>query len=251
MMLHYVEYDNGNPEWVVCLHAICTGHFIFKGQLACLSEKFNVLLIDLPAHYGSGDVEVDYADPFRHTTRLVLEVLDAVGIKKAHFVGISLGSIVAHTIMMHHPERVNRVVLGGAVIRFPTISNRILAATLFLFPVLSHRFVFLSLMYYMMPKRHHLSVNRQIWEGGRNIKRKAFIGWVRALHTLDRVLPLEALDQLEIPRLFISGEEDHSILPGLLPYTDVSIIPGCGHMVNMEQADLFNQKMMPFLMEEV
>lgn len=44
-------------------------------------------------------------------------LLDAVGIKRAHFLGMSLGSYVALTIAAKYPERVNGLVLASSAAR--------------------------------------------------------------------------------------------------------------------------------------
>jgi 3-oxoadipate enol-lactonase len=42
-----------------------------------------------------------------------MAVLDAAGVQKAHVYGISLGGMVAQTIALRHPDRVDRLVLGA------------------------------------------------------------------------------------------------------------------------------------------
>lgn len=48
-----------------------------------------------------------------------LDLMDALGIEKAHLVGGSLGACVAEVIAAEHPDRVNRLVLHGAASRYP------------------------------------------------------------------------------------------------------------------------------------
>jgi pimeloyl-ACP methyl ester carboxylesterase len=55
----------------------------------------------------------------------VIEVLDHLGIRAAHFVGISLGCLIIRTIAEIAPDRVRSMVLGGAVVRL-NVRSRIL-----------------------------------------------------------------------------------------------------------------------------
>ena len=78
--------------------------------LALLQERFSVVAFD---HRGVGWSErvtepftiVDLADD-------AARVLDAVGLERAHVMGISMGGMVAQELALGHRERVDRLVLG-------------------------------------------------------------------------------------------------------------------------------------------
>lgn len=57
--------------------------------------------------------DVDYS--LRTWTAHAVGVLDALGIERAHVVGNSFGGSLALSLAIHHPERVDRLVLMGAV----------------------------------------------------------------------------------------------------------------------------------------
>src|SRR5690606_15544647 len=97
-------------------------------QLRAYSEQFNVLLVDLRGHgesapTASGREGDRYT--FESVSRDVIEVLDHVGIERAHFVGISLGCLIIRTIAELAPERVHSMVLGGAIARL-NVRSRLL-----------------------------------------------------------------------------------------------------------------------------
>jgi len=82
--------------------------------IPALAERFQVIAPDI---VGFGfterppDVTYDLATWTAHT----VGVLDALGIERAHVVGNSFGGSMALSLAIHHPERVNRLVLMGAV----------------------------------------------------------------------------------------------------------------------------------------
>src|SRR5690606_40220958 len=47
----------------------------------------------------------------------VYEVLVHLQIQKSHFIGISLGSIVIRQLAEMHPDRVQTMILGGAILK--------------------------------------------------------------------------------------------------------------------------------------
>jgi pimeloyl-ACP methyl ester carboxylesterase len=67
--------------------------------------------------------------------------------------------------------------------------------------------------------------------------------------------PLELLEQLTMPALVVAGDED---VPGFLAMSDVLarrlpaaervLVPGAGHMVNMEQPARVNELLVRFLL---
>jgi pimeloyl-ACP methyl ester carboxylesterase len=42
----------------------------------------------------------------------VIGLMDHLGIKKAHILGISMGGMIAQQIAIHYPERINKLILG-------------------------------------------------------------------------------------------------------------------------------------------
>ena len=70
------------------------------------SAGYRTMCWDAP---GYGD-SADPADPINHAT-VALEVLDELGVEKAHLVGTSWGGVIAAILAAGHPERVLSVVL--------------------------------------------------------------------------------------------------------------------------------------------
>ncbi|MCV5389468.1 alpha/beta hydrolase, partial [Escherichia coli] len=60
---------------------------------------------------------------FTEVTQDILKVLDHLKIQSAHFVGMSLGTIIVRNLAELSSERVRSMVLGGAVTRLNTRSQ--------------------------------------------------------------------------------------------------------------------------------
>jgi 3-oxoadipate enol-lactonase len=82
-----------------------------------LSASFQVITFD---NRGIGDSDTP-PGPYDTTTMAAdaVEVLDAVGVERAHVMGASLGGMIAQMVALEHPSRVDRLVLacttpGGA-----------------------------------------------------------------------------------------------------------------------------------------
>ena len=77
--------------------------------LAALASHFHVIIFD---HRGTG-YSAASDDPFsiRLFASDTLALMDALGISRAHILGLSMGASVAQELVLAHPERVDRLIL--------------------------------------------------------------------------------------------------------------------------------------------
>jgi pimeloyl-ACP methyl ester carboxylesterase len=116
--IHYMEAGEGVP--VVLLHgytSCCDAGWFANGVAKELSRTHRVIGIDARGH---GRSEKPH-DPDKYDgdrmPKDVIEVLDHLGVKKAHFHGYSMGGgIVAH-LMARHPDRFISASFGGSGVR--------------------------------------------------------------------------------------------------------------------------------------
>jgi 3-oxoadipate enol-lactonase len=94
---------------LVLSNSIATTLHMWDGQVPELAEHFRVLRYDARGHGGSGVPAGAYSID-RHG-RDVIELLDALQIGRAHFLGLSFGGVIGQWLGIHAPERVDRLVL--------------------------------------------------------------------------------------------------------------------------------------------
>ncbi|GAA4494333.1 hypothetical protein GCM10023191_033360 [Actinoallomurus oryzae] len=87
---------------------------LWEPQLAALTEAWRVLRYDLPGHGGSGVIHGTIGDFATAVTGL----LDALGLEKVAYGGVSLGGAVGTTLAVEHPERITSLVLCCTSARF-------------------------------------------------------------------------------------------------------------------------------------
>jgi pimeloyl-ACP methyl ester carboxylesterase len=102
----FVSAGQGEP--VVLLHGLGANKGSFLPTIAGLAASFEVIAVDLP---GFGDtfkpLDAPYHPPF--FAAALLELLDALGIERAHLVGNSMGGRIALEMGLRHPGRVGRL----------------------------------------------------------------------------------------------------------------------------------------------
>lgn len=106
--------SSGSPDkpLLLLLHGTGGHAEAYSRNFAAHGEHFWTVAIDLIGHGWSDKPDGDYevADYGAH----VLAVMDALGRAHAHISGESLGGWVAAWLAVHHPDRVDRLVLNTA-----------------------------------------------------------------------------------------------------------------------------------------
>jgi pimeloyl-ACP methyl ester carboxylesterase len=105
--------DRGHGDAVVFLHAFPLQAAMWDYQVEALESTHRCVAIDMPGFGPSPEPEDPDTVTMQRWAGVVVEVLDALGIDKATFVGSSLGGYLIMALLRHHPERVGQIVLMG------------------------------------------------------------------------------------------------------------------------------------------
>lgn len=114
LKIHYHEFGSGYP--LICIHGAgpgATGWSNFKGNVGDLSKHFRTLLIDMP-QYGKSDKPVIKVSRQSYLATSIRDFMDSLGIKKAHFIGNSMGGQAGLKLAIDCPEKVDRLVIIGS-----------------------------------------------------------------------------------------------------------------------------------------
>ena len=255
LLLHYKIYSQNKEQWVVLVHGAGGSSTIWYRQIRAYRKHFNVLIVDLRGH---GNCTISNS-PNQYTLDLVskdiIEVLDEVGIEKAHFVGISLGTILIRHIVETHPTSFLSMILAGAVIRFtPRLKFLIGFANTFKKMV---PFIWLYKMFawILMPRKTHEDSRNMFVQEAKKIKQREFLRWLSMTGSMAQILIKFNEKELNIPCLYIMGEEDFVFLEPVRRIvkqqkaSDLMILPNSGHVVNVDQYEQFNNISIDFLQQ--
>ena len=102
--------DEGEGEAVVCLHGLGGGAGVWTAMLAPLAGH-RVLRIELPGSARS--LRAEGALSIARFVDCVEQACERLSIRYAHWMGHSLGTIVAQHLAVAHPERVKSLALYG------------------------------------------------------------------------------------------------------------------------------------------
>ena len=104
-----------------------------------------------------------------------------------------------------------------------------------------------------MPKKNHKESRLLFVKEAKKLYQKEFLRWYKLTAQLKPVLSLFRMKDINIPTLYVMGEQDHLFLPSIKkvikdhPSAQLHVIKNCGHVVNVEQPIEFNDKVLSFL----
>lgn len=255
-MLHHTTYVlNSDAPWVTFIHGAGGSSSIWYKQFRAFKEQFNVLLIDLRGHGRSKNHRHKLPRyTFEDITREVLEVIEHLQIKSSHFVGISLGTIIVRELAEMRPERVKSMVMAGAVMKFNLRGKILMKLGSWTKSVVPYLLLYRFFAFVIMPRKTHKESRLLFVKEAKKLAQKEFIRWFRLAADVNDRLKWFRVHQLNIPTLYIMGDQDHMFLPGIQHLaqahqrtSELFIVPDCGHVVNVEQPEVFNRETIRFL----
>jgi len=99
---HLAYRDHGKGPVMVLVHGWGVSGELFLGQLQGLSDRFRMIVPDLPGHGASGNLPEDGS--FTSLTDAIAELIGQLELKPVCLVGWSLGAMVAWDLLQRHPD---------------------------------------------------------------------------------------------------------------------------------------------------
>lgn len=250
-MLSYTKYIHGKSKtWVTFVHGAGGSSSIWYKQVREFKRYYNVLLLDLRGHGASlskpkDSFVEDYT--FNAVTDDILEVIDYEGIDKSHFIGISLGTILIRNLAENYPHRVESLIMGGAIMKLDLRSRLLLRLATIFKPVVPYLWLYKLFAFIIMPHRNHKESRMLFVNEAKKLCQDEFDRWFKLTADVQPLLEVFRHKSIGVPTLYVMGEEDYLFLPTIKKISaeqenaNLFIIQDCGHVVNVEQPELFNR----------
>jgi len=258
-LLHHNTYKHPTSKhWVTFVHGAGGSSSIWFKQLRSFSSQFNILVLDLRGHGKSKEID-SLASANKYTfdaiTKDIFEVLDFLKIKSSHFVGISLGTILIRNLAEKEPQRVSSMIMGGAIMKMNFRSQVLMKLGLWTKSIIPYMFLYKLFAFIIMPRKNHKNSRMLFANEAKKLYQKEFIKWFRLTSEINPLLRFFRAKDIKIPTLYIMGEQDYLFLPIIEKIVKIHkmaklfVIPECGHVVNVERHEVFNNSAIQFIKE--
>lgn len=237
---------------IVCIHGLGSGYANWVFQVRYLRNKYDLLLVELPSHGKSKVRMSDMELTFDSISKKIVEVLDHLGIQKANFAGVSLGTMIVQHLVLTYPEKVDKYILAGPVGRFNRLHEFAIRFALFLLPVAPLKLVLNFVCTIAMPYKCTKYARALFVACAQRVERKEFMALFKVVLTFSPVHDRFAQAMGEEPDgLYLIGELDHFFLPILKKdmkrIKNLAIIENAGHICNVDQYEKVNELMVRFI----
>ena len=252
-MLKYDELGKGLP--VVLLHGFPLCRQMWGPQMTALADAgYRVICPDLP---GFGE-SLSLAGPASMSSYAdaIIDLLDELGIEQAVIGGMSMGGYVLLDLVERYPHRllgamflVTRAAADDAAgkQKRTMMVEQVKGGNVLTIP---EAFVPVLFAEETARKNPQLILKVRQW-----VEAAPSSGLIEGLLAMrERDDAVDKLPAFALPSLVVGAEQDlavpfeHSqVLAAGLPNSKLTIIPGAGHMANLEQPELFNAALLDFL----
>ena len=246
----------GEGELLVMMHGIGGNRTNWTEQVETFAPHFHAVAWDARG-YGDSD---DYAGPldFADFSRDLLGLLDHFGVEKAHICGLSMGGRIAQDFYRQYPERVKSLTLVATFPGFKRLeeAERQRFIDLRLRPLKEGGkepkdiapVVAKTLIGPDADERHY----RRLVQSMERLHKDSYIKTIEATTVYDKALDLETV---QVPTLLVFGENDSLTPPSVGQGMAARIagsryveVPRSGHLINIEEAEIFNAAVLEFLL---
>ena len=258
LLHHHTYIHKTSDKWVTFVHGAGGSSSIWFRQLRAFSSEMNVLVLDLRGHGSNPPTLKDVFHSkytFDAVTQDIVELIDHLNIKKSHFVGISLGTILIRNLAEKHPDRVESMILGGAIMRLDFRSQFLMKVGMLCKSVVPYMWLYQLFAFIIMPRKNHKKSRVLFVNEAKKLCQKEFIRWFKLTADINPLLRFFRDKEIAIPALYIMGSEDHMFLTSIKNITSqhtqsfLHVIENCGHVVNVEQPLVFNNTALRFIKE--
>ena len=248
--IHYFVSGDPNQELLIFLHPAFADHRCFDYQIDYFAKHYRIITVDMLGH---GLSKIDKSkDKIDLTVDHLNSIMKLEGYAKAHFVGVSMGALIAQYYGLNNPERVlSMTIVGGHNIN---TNNREIAKAQRSENI---KWIFKAIFSMNSFRRYVSSTTvskpveqARFYNMASLFTRKSFT----AMSGLGNVMQERKNIDSRYPLLILSGKKDMDLVKRMSkewhdsePTSRYQLIGDAGHCANMDNPEEFNSTLMSFI----
>jgi pimeloyl-ACP methyl ester carboxylesterase len=249
----YERRGRGDP--VVFVHGyVGDGPATWRPQLEGLADEFDVIAWDMPGAGGSDDPPESFG--MSGFANALAAFVDELKLVSPHVVGLSFGGATVIEFCRHHQEGLATVTLVGAYAGWagslsPDETQRRVSQALDLSQLPPQ-----ELVDALLPTMFAPTAPRDLVSDFGKALASFHPAGLRAMAQACTENLSEVLPTIVVPTLLIYGDEDTRAPRGVaaqlheaIPNSELELLPGAGHLCNVDAAEAFNSTLRRFLRE--
>lgn len=248
-----IHYEiEGNGPWLTLSHSLACNLHMWDEQMALLTKKFKVLRFDTRGHGQSSAPAGDYTlDQLADDAK---GMLDALGIRETHWIGLSMGGMIGETFALKYPGVFRSLVLADTTSKRPPNAAEMWGERVAIARAQGMAPLVDSTLGRWFTAPYRTARPDVMTRIGGMISTTPPEGYAGCCIAISKIDLTHRLKEIRCPVQIIVGDQDHGTPPEMareihanLPGSELVIIPSAAHLSNVEQAEAFNQAIGGFL----
>jgi len=250
--VHYTLEGPASGPVITMSNSLASNLSMWEPQLPVLTSRYRVLRYDTRGHGGTDATAGPYS--LEELSEDVRALLQALGITRTHFIGLSMGGMIGQIIALKYPQMLQSLVLCDTMSRVPTEAKPLwddrihTAETGGMEPLVEPTLA----RWFTEPFRQKGSpVLDQVRTMIRSTPPRGYTGCCHAIAALNLT---DHLKPIALPTLVIVGEDDPAtpvaashVIHEQIRGSELVILKSAAHLPNLEQPEAFNQAVTAFL----
>ena len=239
-----------NGRVVLMSNSLMSNYTMWDWTLPALTDRYRVLRYDMRGHGKSGTTPAPYSIP--QLADDVVALMDALGVAKAHFVGLSMGGMIGQQLGARYGDRVHSLSLCDTASEMPPRNlweDRLAAAREKGVAGLADATLqrWFTAPFLKRAPQDIEKVRQMILGTGL----EGYIGCASAVRDMSQTTMLL---KIKTPTLILTGRQDpattveqSTVLNRMIDGSQMVVIEEAAHLSNIEQPAVFNQTVRAFI----
>jgi 3-oxoadipate enol-lactonase len=239
----------GQGAPLVLLHPVGLDHTFWGPLVEQARAVHTVVEVDLAGH-GKSATAAQNRDIGAYASD-VEALMDHLGYPKATVLGLSFGGMIAQELAVSRPQRVSRLIVGACGSRIPEQARDAVRARGETGPQGMESVIETTLQRWFTPAFMGAALVAQVRE---RLRSDDPAGWAAGWNAIASFDAHDRLGSLAIPMLAVAAELDQGTpvaatkaIADAVSGAQFTMLPGAPHMMQIECAEAFTQRVMAFL----
>lgn len=250
-----INYELDGPEdapVLVFSNSLATSLAMWNDQVTRLKDRFRILRYDNRGHGATPVTDGPYTIGL--LAEDLLGLLDALGIERVSYCGLSKGGMIGQWLGINASHRLEKLVVSNTASYFPNKEmwrERIEMATNDGIPAIAEA----SIGRWFTPAYLERADTKPTIDFVRAfIHKTTKDGYLSSSVAIRDMDFRDELKQIDVPTLVIIGEKDPATIPeygeliaASIPGAKTFVVPDAAHLSNIEQPDIYTKALVDFL----
>lgn len=250
--INYVLEGRAGAPVITFAHSLAATLRLWDAQAAALADRFQILRYDARGH---GDSDVP-PGPYTldQMTGDLIGLLDALGIRETHVVGLSMGGCSGMTAALAHPTRIASLVLADTTSRYAPETAAMWADRIRTAETAGMEPLVEPTMRIWFTERFRQDAKLAVDRVRDMLRRTDPRGYVAAIRAIADVNLTDAIAGIRAPTLVIVGRDDPGtpvsmaeVMRARIPGAELLVLPDAAHASCVEAAAPFTDAVARFL----